>query len=155
MTEPAFRRPTLGNASFLGFLGRKRLFLSVDAKARFVFQPDYARLTTVRPQGDWEGWLAFFLECVAEAADDGVRVARAIHALLGTDRRRLAAHDRATVRALRLLGQLPANPMVTVRRVRGTHATPFPDVKGWRRGLRAGMVSLIPFMSAACLVFML
>ena len=87
----------------------------------------YARLTAIRTDGDWEGWLAFFLECVAEAADDGVRVARAIHALLGTDRQRLAAHDRATVAAIRLLDHLPANPMVTVpraSRLLGTTAPP-------------------------------
>jgi hypothetical protein len=64
---------------------------------------------------------------VAEAADDGVRVARAIHALLGTNRRRLAADERATVAAIRLLDHLPANPMVTVPRASlllGTTAPP-------------------------------
>ena len=87
----------------------------------------YARLTAIRTDGDWEGWLAFFLECLATAADDGVRVAQAIHALLGNDRRRLAAHDRATVAAFRLLDHLPANPMVTVpraSRLLGTTAPP-------------------------------
>ena len=95
-----------------GLLDAPLLYLSLPLKRR---QADYyARLTAIRMDGDWEGWLAFFLECVAEAADDGVRVARAIHALLGTDRQRLAAHDRATVAAIRLLDHLPANPMVTV-----------------------------------------
>jgi len=97
-----------------GLLDAPLLYLSLPLKRQ---QADYyARLTAIRTDGDWEGWLAFFLECVAEAADDGVRAARAIHALLGTDRKRLAAHDRATVAAIRLLDHLPANPMVTVPR---------------------------------------
>lgn len=87
------------------------------------------RLTAIRADGDWEGWLAFFLECVAEAADDGVRVARAIHALLGTDRQRLTSHDRATVAAIRLLDRLPANPMVTVPRARALLGTTAPPAR--------------------------
>lgn len=45
----------------------------------------------------------------------------------GTDRQRLATHDRATVAAIRLLDHLPANPMVTVpraSRLLGTTAPP-------------------------------
>ena len=108
-----------------GLLDAPLLYLSLPLKRR---QADYyGRLSAIRADGDWEGWLAFFLECVAEAADDGVRVARAIHGLLGTDRQRLAAHDRATVAAIRLLDHLPANPMVTVpraSRLLGTTAPP-------------------------------
>lgn len=63
-----------------GLLDAPLLYLSLPLKRR---QADYyARLTAIRTNGDWEGWLAFFLACVAEAADDGVRVARAIHGLL-------------------------------------------------------------------------
>ena len=62
-----------------GLLGAPLLYLSLPLKRR---QAHYdARLTAIRTDGDWEGWLAFFLECVAEAADDEVRVVRAIHAL--------------------------------------------------------------------------
>ena len=108
-----------------GLLDTPLLYLSLPLKRR---QADYyARLTAIRAEGDWEGWLAFFLECVAEAADDGVRVARAIHAVMGADRQKLAAHDRATVAAIRLLDHLPASPMVTVPRASlllGTTAPP-------------------------------
>ena len=108
-----------------GLLDTPLLYVSLPLKRR---QADYYdRLTAIRTDGDWEGWLTFFLECLTAAADDGVRVARAIHALLDTDRRRLAAHDRATVAAFRLLDHLPANPMVTVpraSRLLGTTAPP-------------------------------
>ena len=74
----------------------------------------YARLDAVRTDGDWEGWTRFFLQCVREAADDGVRVAGQLHALIGRHRRRLIAHDRSTVSAIRLLEHLPSSPVVTV-----------------------------------------
>ena len=55
-----------------------------------------------------------FLECVCEAADDGVGVAQALHALVGNDRSRIIAHERSTVAAIQLLELLPFNPVVTV-----------------------------------------
>ncbi|CAG0990313.1 hypothetical protein PHYC_02253 [Phycisphaerales bacterium] len=73
----------------------------------------YARLAAVRAEGDWEGWTGFYLECVMEAANDGVRVARELFAVLERDRRRVAQHKRATVAALRLMDALPRRPVVT------------------------------------------
>ena len=97
-----------------GLLVRPLLYLSVAfrrAQAEY-----YARLAAVRSDGDWERWVAFFLECVHDAADDGVRVARELHALVARHRGRILAHDRSTVAALRLLERLPSNPVVTVPR---------------------------------------
>jgi Fic family protein len=70
----------------------------------------------VRTAGDWEGWTAYFLSCVREAADDGVAAATRLFSLLDADRRRLAAHGQATVSAIRLLDALPDHPMVTMQR---------------------------------------
>ncbi len=74
----------------------------------------YTRLDAVRRFGDWEGWTRFFLGCVQAAAADGVRVARALHTLIGHDRSRVLNYDRSTVSAVRLLDYLPSNPIVTV-----------------------------------------
>ncbi len=74
----------------------------------------YQRLEGVRIAGDWEGWLAFFLDCVAEAANDGVHAATRIFGLLNDDRRRLMEHADATVSVLRLLEMLPEHPMMTL-----------------------------------------
>lgn len=76
----------------------------------------YDRLAAVRTDGDWEGWTTFFLECVREAADDGIRVAHALHALIGRDRELLINHGRTTVAAIQLLECLPSSPIVTVAR---------------------------------------
>ena len=88
--------------------------LYVSIAFRRAQQEYYARLSAVRTEGDWEGWIRFFLGCVREAADDGVHVAQALHALVGRDRRRIIAHDRPTMAAIQLLDRLPSNPVVTV-----------------------------------------
>ncbi|MBL4698603.1 MAG: Fic family protein [Phycisphaerales bacterium] len=95
-----------------GLLDQPLLYLSLAFKRRQ--QEYYARLASVRTEGDWEGWTVFFLECVQEAANDGVRVAQFLHALIGRDRARIIEHDRSTVAALRLFDLLPENPVVTV-----------------------------------------
>lgn len=95
-----------------GLLKSPMLYLSLALKRRQ--QEYYARLSGVRTAGDWEGWTAFYLECVREAADDGVRAAERLFALLGKDRARLIAHDSVTVPAVRLLDLLPSNPVVTL-----------------------------------------
>ena len=93
------------------------LYLSIAFKRR---QGEYyARLEAVRAEGDWEGWTSFFLECVAAAADDGVAVAQAIHALVARDRARIVGHPRATVAAIQLLERLPSTPVLTVPRATG------------------------------------
>ena len=95
-----------------GLLDQPLLYLSVAFKR--VQMEYYERLDAVRTAGDWEGWTRFFLECVRDAAEDGVRVAGQLFALTGRDRHRITAHARATVAAIRLLGCLPSRPVVTV-----------------------------------------
>ena len=88
--------------------------LYVSVAFRRAHQEYCARLSAVHTDGDWEGWVRFFLECVREAADDGVHVAQALHALVARDRRRIIAHGRSTVAAIQLLELLPSNPVITV-----------------------------------------
>ncbi|MFQ5494102.1 MAG: Fic family protein [Phycisphaerae bacterium] len=97
-----------------GLLEQPLLYLSVAFRRRQ--QEYYVRLAAVRTGGDWEGWTAFFLDCVREAAEDGVHVAQSLHALLGRDRERLFRNDRATVTAIQLLDRLPNHPVLTVPR---------------------------------------
>jgi Fic family protein len=88
------------------------LYLSLALKRR---QQEYYRLLSeVRSNGDWEGWLTYFLECAAEAADDGVHVAQRLHGLLGVHRRRLIGRMGVTVPTLHLLELLPTQPIVTL-----------------------------------------
>ena len=73
------------------------LYLSVSLKRRR--DEYYSRLSAVRSDGDWEGWSQFFLECVCEAADDGVAGAQRLFALLGEDRQAVVAHASVTISA--------------------------------------------------------
>ena len=95
-----------------GLLDQPLLYVSLALKRNQ--EEYYAGLDAVRRLGDWEGWTRFFLGCVQTAAADGVRVAQALHMLIGNDQHRLLNHDRSTVAAVRLLDQLPSNPVVTV-----------------------------------------
>jgi len=95
-----------------GLLSSPLLYLSLAFKRR---QQDYYRwLNEVRVQGDWEGWTAFFLECVREAADDGVETARRLFAQLNEDRTAVLYHQATTIPAARLFDLLPQNPMITL-----------------------------------------
>lgn len=88
------------------------LYLSLALKRRQ--QEYYSRLSAVRAEGDWEGWTAFFLECVEESADDGVTAARRLFARLSQDRQALLKLRGATVPAIRLFDELPRHPVVTL-----------------------------------------
>lgn len=95
-----------------GLLKTPLLYLSVSFKRHR--QAYYDRLTRVRTDGDWEGWTQFFLDCVTEAADDGVAAAQRLFALTTADRTRLARHDAATVPSIRLFESLPGRPVITL-----------------------------------------
>ncbi len=74
----------------------------------------YRRLNAVRVDGDWEGWLDFFLHGVATIADEAVASARELFALVAADRVRVLAQEGMSVVALRLFELLPRHPVVTV-----------------------------------------
>ncbi|MHB1191936.1 MAG: Fic family protein [Longimicrobiales bacterium] len=74
----------------------------------------YRRLGAVRVDGDWEGWLRFFLEGVQSVADEAVSAAREMFAIVTADRARVLRHGDASLSAVRLFEALPRNPFMTV-----------------------------------------
>jgi Fic family protein len=74
----------------------------------------YRRLNAVRVDGDWEGWLDFFLEGTATIADEAVASARELFALVAEDRSRVLENAGASVAALRLFELLPRYPILSV-----------------------------------------
>lgn len=98
-----------------GLLSTPLLYLSLAFQRRR--EEYYRRLSTVRTDGDWEGWTAYFLECVREAADNGVTMAQRLFALVGKDRQHLLDSRSATVAAIRLFDALPGMPIVTLASV--------------------------------------
>jgi len=95
-----------------GLLDTPLLYLSLYLKRH---QSEYyRRLEAIRTEGDWEGWIEFFLEGVTATAEEAVGSARELFALLSADRHRLLEGRSASVTALRLLEELPRHPIVTV-----------------------------------------
>lgn len=72
-----------------GVLREPSLYLSLYFKQRRADY--YQHLNRVRTHGDWEGWLGFFLDGVAETATQGADTAQRLLALLARDRARIAA----------------------------------------------------------------
>jgi Fic family protein len=95
-----------------GLLEQPLLYLSLFFKRHR--QEYYRRLDLIRTEGDWEGWLDFFLDGIATISDEAVASARDLYALVSTDRTRLLGAQAVSVPALRLFQQLPRQPIVTV-----------------------------------------
>ncbi len=92
-----------------GILQRPLLYLSVYLKAHRAQY--YDRLQAIRNDGDWPGWLRFFLTGVAEVSRSAADTARAILRLREEHRAALAANASAT----QLLDLLFDRPIVSVR----------------------------------------
>jgi len=93
-----------------GRLSQPLLYLSAYIEAH---RHDYYDcLQTVRTDGDWNGWLLFFLAGVIETAQQGVQQAGNLMNL----REKFRARLRNKPRALLLLDQLFVNPYLTVAR---------------------------------------
>lgn len=86
----------------------------------------YRRLSCIRTEGDWESWVAFFLEGVAFAAGDAERSIISIASLIAADRRRLLESPKAGPASYKLFEMLPMMPRFTVETVRQKLATSFP-----------------------------
>jgi len=96
-------------------LSRPLLYLSLFLKIHR--QEYYRRLSAVRTDGDFEGWLSYFLEGIAVVAGEAVSTARRLHAIIAQSRSRLVLRDDATVMSIRLFELLPEHPILTVNRV--------------------------------------
>jgi Fic family protein len=97
-----------------GILKRPLLYLS--HYFRRYRQEYYDRLQAIRDQGDWEGWLRFFLAGVASVGEEASRLAERIVQLHREDHRRVAeASGTAVASALALLDSLFGRPVLSVR----------------------------------------
>ncbi len=107
-----------------GLLNEPLLYLSGTLKQHQAEY--YRRLSAIRTDGDWEGWIAFFLEGVTDAASEAERGIVAIASQVAADRRRLLAEPKATPASYRLFERLPMMPRFSIERVRQALDTSFP-----------------------------
>ena len=107
-----------------GLLSEQLMYLSGYLKQH---QSEYyRRLSAIRTDGDWEGWVSFFLDGVAQAATDAERSIVAIASLVATHRRTLLASPKAGPASYRLFEMLTMMPRFTIERVRRSLNTSFP-----------------------------
>lgn len=79
----------------------------------------YERLQAVRDAGDWEGWLAFFLDGVIEVSQQATQTAAAILRMREEYRARIIEHlGRAAANGQRVMDRLFDHPIVSVATVR-------------------------------------
>jgi Fic family protein len=99
-----------------GILHRPLLYLSAYLKARRAEY--YDRLTAIRMDGDWEGWIKFFLRGVSEVSESAAATARRIPELRESHRR--------VVDNPQLLDYLFEQPLVSVSIVKDRLGCTFP-----------------------------
>ena len=93
-------------------LHRPLLYLSIYLKEhRDVY---YDRLQAIRDRGEWEEWLAFFVDGVARVADEAYQTASEILALRERDRARLVDLGRRAGTGGQLLDFLFRRPVISV-----------------------------------------
>jgi Fic family protein len=88
----------------MGDLRQPSLYLSLFFKNNR--EEYYRRLGAVRTTGDWEGWLDFFLQGVAETSNQVVQTSQAISALFKADQDKIATLKRAGITARQVHAQL-------------------------------------------------
>ncbi len=102
----------------------------------------YRLLDAVRHTGDWEEWLEFFLDGVAETAGGAVGTANRLLALFREDEQRVAALGREGNSALRILGALRIRPIATIQDLGARAKVTFPTAaKGVEILVRTGVAS--------------
>lgn len=86
----------------------------------------YRQLAIIRTEGNWESWVAFFLEGVAVAAAQAQRSIVEIATLVATNRRSVLNAPKAGPVVYRLFELLPMMPRFTVELVKQKLGTTFP-----------------------------
>jgi Fic family protein len=74
----------------------------------------YRRLNAVRIDGDFEGWLKYFLEGVAVIGEETVATTQELFALINSDRNKVLSGRSPSVAGIRLFELLPDHPIITV-----------------------------------------
>lgn len=110
-----------------GVLREPTLYLSLYFKTHRTRY--YALLDAVRTQGDWEGWLAFFLDGIAETAQQAVDTAQRLLQLLATDRVRINALGRRAGNVGQVFELLAQRVVLTVPQMMTRLALSAPTIR--------------------------
>jgi Fic family protein len=117
-----------------GALSEPIFYLSLYFKARR--QEYYEWLQRVRTEGDWEGWLKFFLFGVLETAEQAAGTSKRIIRLHEQDISCISALGRAAPSSLQLYRLLQVKPVLTIAHAAKELKTTVPTVTGSFRHLQ-------------------
>ena len=116
------------------------LYLSLYFKERR--QDYYELLDGIRRGGDWEAWLRFFLEGVAQTAGVAVSTAMRLDDLFRKDRERIEQEARAAGSVLRLHRVLCQRPITSLRQATTETVLSAPTVAAAMRELERLRIAL-------------
>jgi len=121
-----------------GVLSQPLLYLSLYFKQR---RAEYYRLLDLaRSDGDWEAWLDFFLDGVAQTATTAVQTAQRLVKLFKDDAFRIQELGRITATALRIFDALRARPILNLKEVCKRTGISFPAAaKGMDAIIKLGL----------------
>jgi Fic family protein len=124
-----------------GVLDEPLLYLSLYLKQNR--RRYYELLTTVRESGDWEAWVAFFADGVADSAGSAVQTARRLADLAAADRIKIGKEvGRAAGTALRIHHEMLQRPIRTATQLSSATGISLPTILNGLRALsEIGVVS--------------
>jgi Fic family protein len=107
-----------------GVLKEPLLYLSLHFKEQRPLY--YSLLDQVRRTGDWEAWVAFFLDGVKRTSEGAVATAVRLSGMFNADRARIQGSGRRAGSALRVQEALKARPILSLKEVGRTTGLSFP-----------------------------
>ena len=107
-----------------GVLREPLLYLSLYLKQHRDLY--YQLLDRVRRTGDWEAWLAFFLEGVRDTATGAVSTAQQLVELFSSDRAQIEQRGRRAGSALRVFDVLKERPVANIAEICSRTGLSFP-----------------------------
>ena len=110
-----------------GVLARPLLYLSHYFKLHCLEY--YDRLMAVRLEGDWEGWIKFFLDGVSTTAAEATRTAKLIFELRERHRQMILDQNMGQ-HAMTLLSEMFRRPVIDVKRAAEIMGTSFATANG-------------------------
>jgi Fic family protein len=109
-----------------GVLKEPLLYLSLYLKINR--QAYYDHLQSVRTNGDWEGWIKFFLTGIIEVANQATDTARLIINLFDKDRRLIDHSGKSTSAVLAIHRYLQSHPIATTTHIKQACNVSLPTV---------------------------
>ena len=105
----------------------------------------YDQLNQIRENGDWEAWLAFFLEGVAVTGNQAFQTATRLLELFKEDRERISGIGRAAPSALEVHRFFQAHPVSSIREAHKSLPISIPTLHASARNLvQLGILRELP-----------